>query len=305
MMHGEGILRCDGEGRIVEASALACVCMQRDRDALLSRRIEEIGPGLDRARRVLAEIPGLRALELKDAGVLGRPLRRELRLRLLEPEGPGLRTLLIRPARRRAADELPEDHDFVRALLDASPLLVAAADAQGRVVLFNRACERLTGRSFEELRGRPFWEVLPAPEHRESVREAFLGTPPERYPRRHESDWLTLAGERRRVEWTNQALLDDTGRLRVLLSVGREAAPAKPAYDARHLLAALVDCSVDAFVGLTGDGIVEAWNEAAARAFGYGAAEAVGRPIGFISFPGEEDVVRGFLEQALAGRCVE
>ena len=53
-------------------------------------------------------------------------------------------------------------------------------------------------------------------------------------------------------------------------------------------LAALVDSLEDAIICTSLDGVIEFWNRAAERLFGYGAEEAVGRPIGFISPPGYE-----------------
>jgi PAS domain S-box-containing protein len=51
---------------------------------------------------------------------------------------------------------------------------------------------------------------------------------------------------------------------------------------ARSRLAAIVECSSDAIIGKTLDGIITDWNQAAERIFGYSAIEAVGQPISLI-----------------------
>ena len=42
-------------------------------------------------------------------------------------------------------------------------------------------------------------------------------------------------------------------------------------------LAAIVESTADAIISLTPDGVIETWNESAARLFGYGTHEVVGR----------------------------
>lgn len=49
--------------------------------------------------------------------------------------------------------------------------------------------------------------------------------------------------------------------------------------DAAHRLAAIVEASDDAIVSKTLDGVVQTWNPAAERIFGYSRAEMVGAPI--------------------------
>ncbi|BBI99089.1 hypothetical protein FGKAn22_07820 [Ferrigenium kumadai] len=57
--------------------------------------------------------------------------------------------------------------------------------------------------------------------------------------------------------------------------------------EARSRLALIVESSNDAIIGTTLDGVVESWNAAAERLFGYTAAEAVGRPVQSLVVPSE------------------
>lgn len=69
-------------------------------------------------------------------------------------------------------------------------------------------------------------------------------------------------------------------------------------------LAALVECSHDAIVGKDLEGRIISWNVGAERLFGYGAAEAIGRPITFLVPPdrlGEEWTI---LERIRKGETV-
>jgi len=74
---------------------------------------------------------------------------------------------------------------------------------------------------------------------------------------------------------------------------------------AARLLASIIESSDDAIISKGLDGIVQSWNAAAERLFGYAAAEAVGRHISFIIPPdrlSEEDLIISSLKN---GRRVD
>jgi signal transduction histidine kinase len=96
--------------------------------------------------------------------------------------------------RGRAAEVLPQDESFVHAVLDASECIVVVLDRRGRIVLWNRTCERIFGHSFGDVRGKAFRDVLRAPV--ESGPTGASG----------EADWVTRGGARRRIAWTLRAL---------------------------------------------------------------------------------------------------
>ncbi len=50
-------------------------------------------------------------------------------------------------------------------------------------------------------------------------------------------------------------------------------------------LAAIVESSADAIIGLSVDGIITAWNAAAENMFGYTADEAIGKSISLVAPP--------------------
>ncbi|NIV95191.1 PAS domain S-box protein, partial [candidate division KSB1 bacterium] len=63
--------------------------------------------------------------------------------------------------------------DFTTAVLDTSGALVLVLDAEGRIVTFNRACERLTGYLAEEVKGQYMWDQFILPTDREFVKSAI------------------------------------------------------------------------------------------------------------------------------------
>lgn len=112
------------------------------------------------------------------------------------------------------------DDELLRAFVDATAALVCIMDADGRMLLANRALERFTGKTAEKLRGSWFWEALVAPENVVLAQDAFeramaTGTA---YP--GEADWLTGDGDRRRVATRNTVLLDSDGLPYALACMG-------------------------------------------------------------------------------------
>ena len=79
---------------------------------------------------------------------------------------------------------------------DAIAALVVALDREGRVVSFNRACERLTGWSAAEVLGRCVWDVFIVPEEVDEVKAVFASLRAGAFPHDHENYWLTRRGER-------------------------------------------------------------------------------------------------------------
>jgi PAS domain S-box-containing protein len=88
--------------------------------------------------------------------------------------------------------------DRLRSVVDLAPALVTAVDATGRVVIFNRACEQLTGYAADDVIGADFVERLVSPAWQDTVRRHLDSDGP-RAPQ--ESRWLTRGGEERVLGW--------------------------------------------------------------------------------------------------------
>ena len=125
--------------------------------------------------------------------------------------------------RKRAEETLQRERDFTAAILGTAGALVIVLDPEGRIVRFNAACERTTGYSFDEVRGRPLWELFLAPEESESVRAIFEDIRAGQFPNEHENYWLAKDGSRRRVSWSNTAILDGNGKVEYVIGTGIDA----------------------------------------------------------------------------------
>ncbi|WP_104524297.1 GGDEF domain-containing protein [Blastococcus atacamensis] len=107
-------------------------------------------------------------------------------------------------------------HVFVEAV----EALLCIVDADGRILLTNPALQRFTGQSAEALLGRPFWDVWVAPEDVALAEQAVRLAVESGRAHPQEGDWLTGAGERRRVTMRNTVLRDEDGVPFAVASVG-------------------------------------------------------------------------------------
>jgi two-component system, sporulation sensor kinase E len=122
--------------------------------------------------------------------------------------------------RKRTEQSLQRERDFIDAVLETAGALVVVLDREGKIVRFNRACERMTGYSSEEVVGRFVWDLFLIPEEIDGVRAVFErlrgGEPRNEY----ENFWKGKDGVLRRISWSNTVLTDTNGRVDHVVATG-------------------------------------------------------------------------------------
>ncbi|NEQ66117.1 MAG: PAS domain S-box protein [Symploca sp. SIO2D2] len=108
--------------------------------------------------------------------------------------------------RKQAEQALTQERNFISAILDTATALIVVLDTQGRIVRFNRACEQMTGYSFEEVRGRHFWDLFLIPEEVESVKAVLHELQAGLSGNEHKNYWVARDGSRRLIHWSNTIL---------------------------------------------------------------------------------------------------
>jgi len=173
-----------------------------------------------------------------------------------------------------------DERALLESLLDFSDLLVVVLDLEGRIVVFNHACERLTGRAAAEVTGKAVWDELLAPEEAGAVRAVFDGLAAGRFPSRHENRWLATDGTGHLVQWSNTVIRRRDGSVGWVIGTGIDVTEDRRARaaleDQRLRLQAILETAVDAIVIIDEAGIVQQANPAVQRLFGYTPEELVG-----------------------------
>jgi PAS domain S-box-containing protein len=106
--------------------------------------------------------------------------------------------------------ELVIGESFARILTETTQSLVCVFDEEGRIRLFNEACERATGFSREEILGQRARDFVIPPEEAEAFEEFLAYVWRTGMPSPQVGHWMTKAGGRRLVAWSNR-LLPGTG----------------------------------------------------------------------------------------------
>jgi PAS domain S-box-containing protein len=119
---------------------------------------------------------------------------------------------------------------------------------------------------------------------------------------------LRFTGQDGSVDWARfrgQTVRDAAGHAVRLLAVVERIGDKIESDKAASWLAAVVNSSGDAIIGMTLDGTITSWNEAAESIFGYVATESVGKSISIIAGPGSGDDGTEILSRIARGEKVK
>jgi PAS domain S-box-containing protein len=199
--------------------------------------------------------------------------------------------------------------------IDPSTLVLAAVVASsddaiitqsldGTIETWNLAAERMFGYTAAEAVGRPISFLVPPEglgEDDSAVERIRRGDP----VRHFETEGVGKNGQRVPVSVTMSSVLTPTGEIYGISRIARDLTARRALERNAFHLAAIVDSAEDAIASKDINGIVQTWNKAAERMFGYTAEEMIGHSIRII-IPRErwheEDEV---LARIRSGRSIE
>ncbi len=318
----DGVIVANGDGRFILVNPAA--------ERLLHGVPRDVPPeewsarcGLYRPDKItpypFEELPLVRALrgeEARDVLMFVRPGEEEgvwlsASAVPLRDEASGLRggIMVCRDvtAIKLSEEALRRERDWITAVVDTVASLVIVLDNRGRIVGFNRACELVTGKRADDVKGRFFWEVVLPPEEVDRVRGVFDELRAGHFPSQCENHWVARDGTRCLIAWSNTALLAGDGSVEFIIGTGTDLTGRKHAEDelrrANHMLRAIIDTSPLAIVTMDFSGNVRSWNHAAERMFGWIEEEVVGKPFPIVP-EDDEAFFRGNLARLRNGETI-
>jgi len=132
---------------------------------------------------------------------------------------------------KRIRETMDQERDFISAVVDTVGSLVVVLDRGARIIRFNRACEQLTGYTFDEIQGRNLIDLLILPEERATTTAEFENLCAGQFPNTYENHWLARDGTPRVIAWSNTALVDEAGNVEYVIGTGLDITERKQAGD--------------------------------------------------------------------------
>ena len=124
--------------------------------------------------------------------------------------------------------KLIKERNFSDAILDTSDSLIMVYNKEGHMIKFNKACEKATGYTLNDVQHVPFWELLsPSPEqareHAQKIKETTAET--------FECHWKTRDGRVLLIRWASTLLVDEDGQ-DYIISTGSDITESRKAHEA-------------------------------------------------------------------------
>ncbi len=277
-----GIVVVDAESRrVVRANPRALGLMGRGRDevvgkscgAFLCRTDRDECPVLDRNE----EVADTESFVLNDKGQPVAVLRSIVRV-TLDEKPCLLETLVDITDRKRAEEALRESEEKYRLLVENQTDLVIKLDLDGRFTFVSPAYCRMFGRTEEELLGTEYYPYV----HEDDLEATMvaiaqgIANPPHtglvehRAPTVHGLRWLA---------WAGTGVLDEEGKVREIIAVGRDIHDRKTAeLELRKFKTISDSANYGAVITDLRRRVIYA-NDAYARMHGYPADEVIGKHI--------------------------
>jgi PAS domain S-box-containing protein len=192
---------------------------------------------------------------------------------------------------------------LLAAIVASSDDAIVSKDLNGFVTSWNRGAERLFGFTAEEMVGQHITKIIPAERQAEedyvlSRVRAGIGVDHFETIRRRKDGSLVD------ISLTVSPVRDETGRVVGASKVARDISDRSRMERVTVQLAAIVESSSDAIFATDLHGVIQSWNRAAERMFGWTAREAVGQRLDEVAPLGSSREGEAMLSQVAAGQTV-
>lgn len=168
---------------------------------------------------------------------------------------------------------LGKEQHFFSVISDFIDCLIVILDQQGQIVYYNKACEYVTDLTWEEARGKNYWDVFCQLEEKELYKEFFNLLDPAQYPLEVETQLFTPKGYVLTIYWKYNALEAEDGAAyyHVLtgIDVTNQENTKKALLEIGEKYRTIIHASPVTVISLDKDFRIKSWSSAAERLLGW------------------------------------
>jgi PAS domain S-box-containing protein len=202
-------------------------------------------------------------------------------------------------ARKKAERDLLNSEERYRDLVENALDIIYTQDLDGNYTSINKAAERITGYTKEEARTMNMRQVI-APGFLDQARQVIAAKIAGEERSSYELEIVTKDGRPVQLDVNTRVVYED-GVPVGIQGIARDITERKNAEATARHLAAIVESSDDAIIGIDLQGVVTSWNPGAERIFGYSADEMLGRPTTVLVPADRQEEMTKVLNQVSAG----
>src|SRR5574341_1181135 len=122
--------------------------------------------------------------------------------------------------KKRIETQLRTEKEFSESIIDTANSLIVGLDLQGRIILFNKKCEEVTGYAKPEVLGKNWFELFIPERNRPDLDDVFKAVLAGDLPSRYENNILTKTGAECLISWSNTALRNEKREIAGVLAIG-------------------------------------------------------------------------------------
>ena len=170
--------------------------------------------------------------------------------------------------------KLRSSRDLSDMMLATTGCMILVSDIRGTVLEANPAVAATLGHRREDVIGRPIWDTIVSPQHRDVARAMFTSADGSGVPPNVDGRVPDVNGNERRVMWSAGLVRDEYGEVTRIVMTGLDVTAERNASGLmEHLLGAALDTAI---IGMDPQGNITLFNTGAQKMLGLSTFDAVG-----------------------------
>jgi PAS domain S-box-containing protein len=124
--------------------------------------------------------------------------------------------------KKKIEDQLLSEKEFSESLIETANSLIVGLNTSGKIIIFNRKAQEVTGYKKEDVLGKSWFELFVPERIRPDVDDVFGAIIEGHWPSQYENTILTKKGEERLISWSNTVIRNERHEITGALGIGQD-----------------------------------------------------------------------------------